>query len=50
MGWIVSPRLVGGVSWPGVMGTDWLDGETAERVRAVAAQWSLQGLEETEGT
>ena len=35
---------------PGVMGTDWLDGETAERVRAVAAQWSLTGLEETEGT
>ena len=32
---------------PGVMGTDWLDGETAERVRAVAAQWSLTGLEET---
>jgi hypothetical protein len=35
---------------PGVMGTDWLDGETAERVRSIAAQWSLQGLEETEGT
>ena len=35
---------------PGVMGTDWLDSETAERVRSIAAQWSLQGLEETEGT
>jgi hypothetical protein len=32
---------------PGVMGTDWLDGSSAERVRAVAAQWSLTGLEET---
>ena len=35
---------------PGVMGTDWLDGETADRVRSIAAQWSLTGLEETEGT